>query len=60
MEKIVLQKQPIIVELGGMQISRDELENVKDRLRTNSDTVAIDYLINIAENAFSSYINTYC
>jgi len=58
--KIVLQKQPIIVELGGMQISRDELDNVKDRLRTNSDTVAIDYLINIAENAFSSYINTYC
>jgi hypothetical protein len=58
--KIVLQKQPIIVELGGMQISRDELDNVKERLRTNSDTVAIDYLINIAENAFSSYINTYC
>ena len=58
--KIVLQKQPIIVELGGMQISRDELDNVKERLRTNSDKEAIDYLINIAETAFSRYIQTYC
>ena len=60
MEQIVLKKQAIVVQLGGMQISRDELENCKARIKTNSDKVAIDYLVHLAETAFSRYIQTYC
>ena len=37
MEKVILKKQNLIIELGGMQISREELENIKAKLKTNSD-----------------------
>ena len=48
----------IIVELGGMQITRDQLDAVKSARtpQINSDQEAVDYLINIAENAFNQAV----
>ena len=51
----------IIVELGGMQITRDQLDAVKSartpaQTQIDSDQEAVDYLINIAENAFNQAV----
>ena len=48
----------IIVELGGMQITKEQLDAVKSArvCKVNSDQEAVDYLINIAENAFSQAV----
>jgi len=48
----------IIVELGGMQITKEQLDAVKSArvCKANSDQEAVDYLINIAENAFSQAV----
>lgn len=59
MNKVILKQKPIIIELGGMQITREELDNIKLELKTNSDTEAINYLIMVAENAFSKYVERY-
>ena len=59
MEKVILKKQNLIIELGGMQISREELENIKAKLKTNSDREAIEHLTVIAENAFRRYGEQY-
>ncbi len=57
--KVILKNTSIIVELGGMQISREELNNIKAKLKTNSDREAINHLVVIAENAFSRYVEQY-
>tara|TARA_X000001388_G_C2156467_1_gene94474 strand:- start:248 stop:517 length:270 start_codon:yes stop_codon:yes gene_type:complete len=47
----------IIVELGGMQISREQIDAVKSaRTQIDSDQMAVDYLINIAERAFEQAV----
>ena len=48
----------IIVELGGMQITREQLDAFKSSrvCKVNSDQEAVDYLINIAENAFNQAV----
>ena len=48
----------IIVELGGMQITKEQLDAVKSARtpQINSDQEAVDYLINIAENAFKQAV----
>jgi hypothetical protein len=51
----------IIVELGGMQITRDQLDAVKSartpaQTQIDSDQEAVDYLINCAENAFNQAV----
>ena len=43
----------IIVELGGMQITRDQLDAVKAVRKKDTDQDAVDYLIQVAESAFS-------
>jgi len=43
----------IIVELGGMQITRDQLDAVKVARKKDTDQDAVDYLIQVAESAFS-------
>ena len=59
MNTVILKQKPIIIELGGMQITREELDNIKLQLKTNSDTEAINHLILIAEKAFSQYVERY-
>ena len=59
METVILKKQNIIVELGGMQVSREALENIKANLETDKDRVAIQHLVFIAEHAVIKYIETY-
>jgi hypothetical protein len=59
MNTVILKQKPIIIQLGGMQITRKELDNIKLELKTNSDNEAINHLIFIAENAFSKYIERY-
>tara|TARA_R110000824_G_scaffold77591_1_gene196185 strand:+ start:256 stop:528 length:273 start_codon:yes stop_codon:yes gene_type:complete len=48
----------IIVELGGMQITREQLDAFKSSrvCKVNSDQEAVDYLINIAERAFEQAV----
>jgi len=47
----------IIVELGGMQITREQLDAVKSsRTQINSDQMAVNYLITIAERAFDKAV----
>ena len=51
----------IIVNIGGMQITRDQLDAVKSartpaQTQIDSDQEAVDYLINIAENAFNQAV----
>tara|TARA_R100000149_G_C5812514_1_gene95194 strand:- start:243 stop:425 length:183 start_codon:yes stop_codon:yes gene_type:complete len=58
MNTVILEQKPIIIELGGMQITREELDNIKLKLETNSDAEAINHLIVIAERAFSQYVET--
>ena len=48
----------IIVELGGMQITRDQLDAVKLAREKDTDQEAVDYLINCAERAFSREVET--
>ena len=43
----------IIVNIGGMQITRDQLDAVKVARQKDTDQDAVDYLIQIAEKAFS-------
>ena len=43
----------IIVQLGGMQISRDQLDAVKAVRKKDTDQDAVDYLIQVAEAAFT-------
>ena len=57
--KVILKNTSIIVELGGMQISREELNNIKEKLKTNSDREAMNHLVVIAETAFSRYVEQY-
>lgn len=46
----------IIVQLGGMQISRDQLDAVKAVRKKDTDQDAVDYLIQVAEAAFTKDI----
>ena len=46
----------IIVELGGMQITRDQLDAVKVARKRETDQDAVDYLINCAERAFNNEV----
>jgi len=46
----------IIVELGGMQITRDQLDAVKAIRKKDTDQDAVDYLIQVAEAAFTKDI----
>jgi hypothetical protein len=50
----------IIVQLGGMQITRDQLDAVKSArvCKFDSDQEAVDYLINIAEHAFKQAVHS--
>ena len=59
MNTVILEQKPIIIQLGGMQITREELDNIKLKLETNSDAEAINHLIVIAERAFSQYVETH-
>jgi hypothetical protein len=49
----------IIVQLGGMQISRETLDNMKSSLYMSGDCVAIDALVRVAEKAFCEEIEKY-
>ena len=49
----------IIVQLGGMQITRKTLDNIKFDLGSESDEDAVNYLIQIAEHAFSKFTEKY-
>ncbi len=46
----------IIVQLGGMQISRDQLDCVKVARNKDTDQEAVDYLITCAECAFEKEV----
>ncbi len=46
----------IIVNIGGMQISRDQLDAVKVARQKDTDQDAVDYLIQAAESAFSNEV----
>ena len=48
----------IIVQLGGMQISRDQLDAVKVARKRETDQDAVDYLITCAERAFEKEIES--
>ena len=49
----------IIVQLGGMQISRETLDNMKSSLYMNGDCIAIDALVRVAEKAFREEIEKF-
>ena len=46
----------VIVNIGGMQISRDQLDAVKAVRKKDTDQDAVDYLIQVAEAAFTKDI----
>ena len=48
----------IIVNLGGMQITRDQLDAVKVARKKDTDQDAVDYLITCAERAFEKEIES--
>tara|TARA_E500000305_G_scaffold30342_1_gene23125 strand:+ start:1464 stop:1742 length:279 start_codon:yes stop_codon:yes gene_type:complete len=48
----------IIVNLGGMQITRDQLDAVKIAHKKDTDQSAVDYLIQVAESSFSKEIES--
>tara|TARA_R110002020_G_scaffold407089_1_gene617186 strand:- start:96 stop:374 length:279 start_codon:yes stop_codon:yes gene_type:complete len=48
----------IIVELGGMQITKEQIDAVKVARQKDTDQDAVDYLINCAERAFSKEIES--
>jgi hypothetical protein len=48
----------IIVELGGMQITRDQLDAVKIARKKDTDQSAVNYLIQVAEGSFSKEIES--
>ena len=48
----------IIVNTGGMQISRDQLDAVKAACKKDTDQDAVDYLIQVAEAAFTRRIES--
>ncbi len=48
----------IIVNIGGMQISRDQLDAVKIARKKDTDQDAIDYLVQVAESAFTKEIES--
>ncbi len=43
----------IIVELGGMQITKEQIDAVKVARQKDTDQEAVNYLIQVAESAFS-------
>ena len=47
----------IIVNIGGMQIHRDQLDAVKAVYKKDTDQDAVDYLIQVAEAAFTKEID---
>ena len=47
----------LIVELGGMQITRDQLDSVKRANDCKTDQDAVDHLIWVAERAFSQELD---
>jgi hypothetical protein len=49
----------IIVQLGGMQVSRRTLDSMKSSLRMTSDGDAIDTLVRVAEEGFRKAIEQY-
>ena len=49
----------IIVQLGGMQVARRTLDNMKSSLRIQSDGDAIDVLVRVAEEGFRKTIEQY-
>ena len=53
MEIVTLKNGNIIVQLGGMQVSREQLDAVKRYNNCKTDQDAADHLIWVAENAFS-------
>mgnify|MGYP006238612633 FL=1 len=46
----------LIVELGGMQITKEQIDAVKVARQKDTDQQAIDYLINCAERAFNNEV----
>tara|TARA_R100001129_G_scaffold99822_1_gene68224 strand:+ start:508 stop:744 length:237 start_codon:yes stop_codon:yes gene_type:complete len=46
----------IIVNLGHMSITREQLDAVKVARQKDTDQQAVDYLINCAERAFSNEV----
>lgn len=60
MNKVILKEKPIIVQLGGMQITREKLNKIKLELKTNSDEEAINHLVFIAANSFNRYVKCLC
>jgi hypothetical protein len=52
----------IIVELGGMQITRDQLDAVRTARKLDNhprgDQKAVEYLIQVAESAFTKEIES--
>ena len=48
----------IIVNIGGMQISRGQLDAVKIAHKKDTDQSAVDYLIQVAESSFSKEIES--
>tara|TARA_R110002167_G_scaffold306422_1_gene511057 strand:+ start:580 stop:798 length:219 start_codon:yes stop_codon:yes gene_type:complete len=59
MEYYTLKDGTIVVQLGGMQISRRILDNIKSNLNINSDADAANTLVQVAERAFTEYVERY-
>ena len=59
MEYYTLKDGTIVVQLGGMQISRRILDNIKSNLNINSDADAVNTLVQVAERAFTEYVERY-
>ena len=59
MEYYTLKDGTIVVQLGGMQISRRILDNIKSNLNINSDADATNTLVQVAERAFTEYVERY-
>lgn len=49
----------IVIQLGGMQVSRGTLDNLKSSLRLGSDGDAINLLTQVAERGFRKFVETY-
>ena len=53
-----IHNENIIVQLGGMQISREQLDAVKVAYSKDSDQAAAAFLINYAERAFTDLVDS--
>ncbi len=49
----------IVVQLGGMQVPRKTLDNLKSSLRLKSDGDAIDVLTQVAERSFTKFVERF-